>query len=139
MNLKPVFASLALLAGCGSAPPVAPNVEAIRDFIAVSGFERTDEMRVGRRFNYSYVNDYFVSASEGNRFYLIEFRTRCMNLRRQISSPAMVDHRRDASHIRASWDTIRGCPIEKIFEISEAELAEAHAIDDSGLTSRVRE
>lgn len=136
MKLKSLLASAALLAGCASAPPVAPNVEAVRDFIAVSGFERTDQMRVDRRFNYDYVNDYFVSVSEGSRFYLIEFKTRCMNLRRQISSPSMIDHRRDASYIRASWDTIRGCPIEKIYSISQAQLEEAHAIENSRLTSR---
>lgn len=139
MKLKPALAIAVLLTGCGSAPPVTPNVQAVHDFIAVSGFERTDQMRVDRRFNFSYVNDYFVSVSEGSRFYLIEFRTRCMNLRQQISSPSMVDHRRDASYIRASWDTIRGCPIDKIYAISQAELEEAHAIQDSRLTSRVRQ
>jgi hypothetical protein len=118
----------ALLAGCGSVPPVAPGVEAIRDFIAVAGIEAIDRMRATPRLDFGYVNDYFVSASDGSRHYLVEFRSRCVNLRRPIVSPSMYDHRRDARYIRASWDTIRGCRIENIYPVPEAVLAEAQAL-----------
>lgn len=127
MNLKAVLVSAVLVAGC-SATPAAPDNDAVRDFIEVAGFERTDQMRAIGRFNYSYVNDYFVSVSTGSRHYLIEFRSRCMNLRRNALSVSMVDQRRDPTYLRASWDTIRGCPIEKIYSISEADLNEAKAL-----------
>lgn len=128
MNLRPVLVIAALLAGCGSTPAVAPAVEALRDFIAVSGFETADYVRVTRRFNYSYLNDYFVSAKDGSRHYLIEFRSRCFNLRRQIVSPSMYDQRRDAGYLRESWDTIRGCRIDKIYPVPQAAFEEAVAL-----------
>ncbi len=130
--MKPKFLLVAAvsLAACSTAPeaPEAPDVEAVRDFIAVAGFERTDQIRMSRHLSYGYVNDYFASASEGDRHYLIEFRSRCLNMRQTAPSVSTIDHRRGSSYIRASLDTLRGCPIERIYSISQAELDEALAM-----------
>lgn len=125
MNWRLMLAMAALLAGCSAVSTVSPAVEALRDFISVSGFESIDHVRVTQRFHYDYLNDFFVSAKDGSRHYLIEFRSRCQSLRRPTVSTSMFDRRRNAGYISASWDTIRGCRIDKIYPIPEAAFEEA--------------
>lgn len=41
----------------------------------------------------------------------------------------MIYYRRDPTYIWASWDTICGCPIDKIYELTEDQLVEVHRLD----------
>lgn len=101
-----------------------PGVQAMRDLIAVGSLQEIEKLRVAHTPNYRVINDYFVATMVGDQPYLLELRTRCRALRRSTMSPSMIDIRRDATYIRPSWDTIRGCEIKSIYELSEPQLIE---------------
>lgn len=128
MNRHSILLVAILLTGCVSTQ-VSPEVEAVRDLISVSELNEIDNFRSADRLNYQYVNDYYVAVTQGSRHYLLEFRSRCFNLRRNQYSPSMIDYRRDPTYIWASWDTIRGCPIDKIYQLTEDQLAEVRGLD----------
>jgi Family of unknown function (DUF6491) len=128
MNLKLILLA-ALLTGCGTGA-VRQEVRAIHDFITVSDLEQVDIIRLYSQLNYSYVNDDFVTISVSDRHYLVEFSQRCWALSSNIFTTAMVDYRHDASYLRVG-DTIRGCPIDKIFEATADQLKEIKALGRS--------
>ncbi len=101
-----------------------PNVQVIRDLISVGELQEVEKLRVAHTPNYRPLNDFFVAVMVGEQPYLLELRTRCRALRRSISTSAELDYRRDATYIRPNWDTIRGCEIANIYQISEENLIE---------------
>lgn len=125
---------LLMLAGCVTSE-VRPEVAAVRDLIKLEQPDQVDQIRVLNQLHYQYVNDHYVSATQGSRHYLIEFTSRCAALRRGDYTPAMVDTRRDANYINAKWDTIRGCPIDRIYSLSAGQLLEIKQLHDGSLTS----
>jgi hypothetical protein len=60
----------------------------------------------------------------GRDNYLIEFRGPCDALRRRNWTSDMIDIRVSARVLHADHDTLRGCAIDRIFELSEAQLKE---------------
>lgn len=101
-----------------------PGVQAVRDLIEIGRLQEIQKLRVAHTPNYRAINDFFVATMVGEQAYLLELRTRCRALRRSTMSPSMIDIRRDATYIRPNWDTIRGCEIKGIYEISEPLLIE---------------
>ena len=118
-----------LLAGCG-ATTTPREAEAVRDFVALSGLERVDAIRMYRQLRYGYVNDYFVIVIAGERHYLVEFVARCYSLRANSFTTAMVDQRHDPSYLLEK-DTIRGCPVGKIYEARPEQLIEVKELSRS--------
>jgi hypothetical protein len=125
---------LLVLAGCITSE-VRPEVEAVRDLIRLEQPDQVDQIRVLNQLHYQYVNDHYVSVTQGSRHYLVEFTSRCRALRRGEYTPAMVDTRRDAKHISARWDTIRGCPIDRIYAVSAGQLLEIKQMHDRSLAT----
>lgn len=101
-----------------------PGVQAVRDLIEIGRLQEIQKLRVAHTPNYRAINDFFVATMVGDQAYLLELRTRCRALRRSAMTPSMIDIRRDATYIRPSWDTVRGCEIKAIYEISEPLLIE---------------
>ncbi len=130
MKYGSILLVVALLAGCTTGE-VRPEVAAVRDLIALEQPPQVDQIRLLNQLYYQYVNDHYVSVTQGSRLYLVEFSTRCRALRRSDYTPSMVDTRRDANYINAKWDTIRGCPIGRIYALSAAQLAEIREINEN--------
>lgn len=74
--------------------------------------------------SYLYVNKYFVVMPAGRDHYLIEFRGPCDALRRRKWTSDMIDIRVSARVLHADHDTLRGCNIDKIYELTEPQLVE---------------
>lgn len=121
-----LFALVVILAGCASTS-VPKEAQAVRDYVALAEFEQVSYVRMYRQLRYFYVNDYFVSIGVGNRYYLLEFVARCRALRSETFTPSMVDFRKDANYLR-EMDTIRGCPVEKIYQATPEQLVEVRKI-----------
>ena len=134
MSLR-LIASLALLTGCGTTI-VPQETLAVRDFVVVSELESVDYIRLYRQLYYTYVNDHFLTVSVGSRHYLIEFGTRCRALRSENFTPSMVDNRHDPSYLRTR-DTIRGCPVDRIYEATAEQLKEIKALSKTQATGVV--
>lgn len=123
-----------MLAGC-STSEVRPEVAAVRDLIALEQPPQVDQIRLLNQLYYQYLNDYYVTVTQGRRLYLVEFSARCRALRRSEYTPSMVDTRRHAKQINAKWDTIRGCPIDRIFTLSAAQLEEIRELNEGSFAS----
>lgn len=107
------------------------EIEATRDFVAANELQEVDDFRLFEQLNYRYINDHFVAVDTRRGDYLLEFRNRCRALTTNDFTPDMVDVRRDSSRIRARFDTIRGCRIDKIYSITEDQLNELRELGDA--------
>ena len=107
------------------------EIEATRDFVAANQLQQVDEIRLYQQLNYRVINDYFVTVETRRGDYLVEFRTRCRALTQREFAPYMVDVRRDPNRIRARFDTIRGCIIGAIYEVSEEQREELRQLGDA--------
>ena len=103
----------------------------MRDYIAAAELKQVDEIRQRSQTNYRYVNDYFVTLPSRRGDYLVEFTRQCMDLRRTDFRPEMVDVRESTNMIRAKFDTIRGCRIARIYEITDMQRREIHDLGDA--------
>jgi hypothetical protein len=119
------LSALLLVASCAAAPPQGPDREAVADFIEVRQLENVEQIRRGRNDGWSRVNDYYVIYETGKRSYLVRFARRCSELE---DIPVVADTRWDAHTIRARFDTLRGCLIERIYPLNHADLLELESI-----------
>lgn len=131
--MKPTMALilLALVSACTSTMSTEQEIEATRDFVAANQLNQVDSIRLFEQLDYRVVNDYFVTVETRRGDYLLEFRTRCRELTMREFYPHMVDRRSDPNRIRARLDTIRGCQISKMYEVSEAQREELHRLGDA--------
>ena len=135
MRLRLIAAGM-LLTGCGTTI-VPQEARAVRDFVVVSELERVDKVRhYYRQLHYTYVNDYFLFVSVGNRHYLIEFSSGCRALRTKNFTPTMVDQLKDPSYLHEG-DTIRGCPVDKIYKSTAEQLVEIKQLSKEQATGAV--
>ncbi len=118
------------LAACAT-PEDLQEVEAVRDFISAGELKEVDEIRLYSQLNYTYLNDHFVLVPARRKDYLVEFRSRCRALTRQEFTPSMVDVRYDANTIRARSDSIRGCFISRIYELTGEQGKELRRLGDA--------
>jgi hypothetical protein len=109
-----------LLAACAS--QTEPTVsDAVEDFIVVSELEESDIVKTRGQYSYKYLSERYVILKTRRENYLVRFNRRC----RELNEPAVTpDIRFDSNALRAGFDTIRGCRIEKMFAIDEAQAEE---------------
>ncbi|MDX1517983.1 MAG: DUF6491 family protein [Woeseiaceae bacterium] len=107
------------------------EIEATRDFVVANQLEQVDEIRLYEQLNYRIINHHFVTVETRRGDYLIEFNNRCRALTQREFQPHMVDIRRDPSRVRARFDTIRGCIIGKIYEVTEEQREELRQLGDA--------
>ena len=124
---------LALTACSAPVEKLSPGkeTEAVRDFVAVTELKEVDRIRRYEQIKYLYVNDFFIVFPTRRLDYLIEFRGRCTELRRRQWTSDMIDIRNSARIIYAGFDTLRGCVIDKIWELPEAQLEELRFLGDA--------
>jgi len=123
MRLTFILAA-ALLSGC-AAQTGPTKSDAIADFIAVSNLEAQDQLRFRDQFNYTQLTEKYLILKARDDYYLVEFKRRCRELNRNEITP---DIRYDRSVLRAGIDTIRGCPIERLFAIDKGQAEELEHI-----------
>jgi hypothetical protein len=111
---------IVLLAGCAAQSD--PKLDdAIEDFIAVSGLEELDTIKSREQFGISELSERYVLLTTRKDTYLARFTRRCYELNENQVTP---DIRYDRWTLRARFDTIRGCRIEKFFAIDSAQAEE---------------
>ena len=131
MNKILIVPALLVVAGCSSTTQRPQEIEAVRDYVAAAELEEVTDIRLREQLNYTYVNDRFVTIDTRRGDYLVEFNRDCWELRQTQVSGGMVDVRDNHNVLRARFDTIRGCRIGKIYEITEAQREELTALGDA--------
>ncbi len=129
MNRFILTAAAMLLSGCATQERAVTQDEeqAIRDYILVRGLEEVDRMRSSRNDSWDELDEFFIIYDTRRNMYLVEFNRACYELYESRVTP---DLRREANTIRARSDTIRGCQIDKIFALTEADVAELKALGE---------
>lgn len=126
-----IAAALVLLTACATEYD-AQEVEAVRDYVIANQLGEVDRIRTNfRQLNYTYLNDQYVTIPTPRGAYLVEFDRLCRDLRRTDFTAEMIDRRDDPNTLRARFDTIRGCRIGKIYEITEAQREELAELGDA--------
>lgn len=121
----------AAIAACASSGERVSQdrVQAIRDLIVVRELNEVDKLRSTTNDSFDELDPRFVIyKGSRDKNYLIEFARPCHELREY---PVVADTRYESNTIRARFDTLRGCRIDKMYEISEADIAELEQIGES--------
>ncbi len=129
MNRFIFAAAVMLLSGCATQERAVTQDEeqAIRDYILVRGLEEVNRIRSSNRDSWDELDEYFIIYDTRRNTYLVEFNRACYELNENRVTP---DLRREANTIRARSDTIRGCQVDKIFALTEADVAELKSLGE---------
>ena len=131
MNKILILPALLAVAACSSTTQRPQEIEAVRDYIVAAELEEVTEIRTREQLSYTYVNDRFVTIDTRRGDYLLEFNRNCWELRRNDFTPEMMDVRDNSNVLRARFDTIRGCRIGKMYEITAEQREELTALGDA--------
>jgi len=123
-----ILSAALILAACETTGQLASQ-QAVEDYVAVSELEDVAEVRYRQQLRQRYVNDRFIILENRSGKYLVEFVTRCMELR--DNTRITPDIRHEANIIYAKFDTIRGCRIKKIYEINDGQAQEITTLGDA--------
>ena len=99
--------------------------QAIRDYIEVRKPPELDSMRSSGRDRWTELDPKFIIYTGPHEAFLVEFSNNCYALQEH---PVVADVRREPNKIRARFDTIRGCRIDRIFALTEHDVAELSAL-----------
>lgn len=127
--MKQIALMIALVAmsACATTQPEVDKAS-VEDFIAVRELPQLDRIRTDSTDGWYELNNYYVIYQTRRGDYLFQFARRCWELDDQRVTP---DKRWDAKTIRARFDTLRGCRIEKIFGLTETDSAELKQLGES--------
>jgi len=128
---KSVILLAILVVGCSSTPRGSREIEAVHDFVAAAQLEEVAEIRLWRQMSYTFLNVRFVTIPGRRGDYLVEFQRDCRALTSIEVMPDMVDVRQNRNVLHAKFDTIRGCKISRIFELTDAQSAELKVLGDA--------
>jgi hypothetical protein len=119
-----------LLSACAAQEQAATQDEeqAVRDYILVRGLTEVKDIRSSNNDRWDDIDPHFIIYETRRESYLVEFVRACYEL---YDSHVVADRRRDLNRINARFDTIRGCRIEKIFALTEADMAELKTLGES--------
>ena len=131
MNKLLIVPALLTIAACSSTTQRPQEIEAVRDYIVAAELEEVAEIRMRGQLSYTYVNDRYVTIDARRGDYLVEFNRDCWELRRNDFTPEMVDVRDNPNVLRARFDTLRGCRIGKMYEITAEQREELTALGDA--------
>ncbi len=131
MNKLLTVSALLIIAACSSTTQRPQEIEAVRDYVVAAELEEVTQIRLRGQMRYTYVNDRFVTIPTRRGDYLVELQRDCWELRRNDFTPEMVDVRHNQNVLRARFDTIRGCRIAKMYEITAAQRTELTALGDA--------
>ena len=125
-----MLAVVILVQAC-STPRPRVETEAVRDYIAAAELEETGQVRTPtlRSPTATPINEHFAILEGTSGYHLLEFSRRCFAL--YDTSRITPDVRRDGNVLRARFDTLRGCRIDKMYKIDAAQALELQALGDA--------
>jgi len=130
MNKVIIVLVAVVMTACGTTDEVIgqDKEQAIRDFIAVRQLPEVDKIRTASQDSFKEIDAWFVIYKTRKDAYLFEFARACYEL---INDEIVADQRWGGNTIRARFDTLRGCRINQIYALTEAELVELEDIGES--------
>lgn len=126
MRTAVFVAAMALVAGCAGTPEAPPDTQALRDYVEVGELEQTDRIRTHGSDNWAPLTLHFAIYSARDGRFLLEFSRLCREMYDHTS--ATPDRRYDHNVIRRGIDTLRGCRIDRMYPLTEAQAQEIEVL-----------
>jgi hypothetical protein len=122
-----LVAVVALFAACAGTPEIPPDTEAIRDYVEVGELPEVDQLRttLGRDEWAPLTRRFVINTGRDGKF-LLEFGYPCREM--FDNTTITPDVRYDRHYMRRGVDTLRGCRIDKIYSLTEAQALEIEAL-----------
>jgi hypothetical protein len=122
-----VLALVAFVAACAGTPETPPDTQAIRDYVEVGELQEVGELRTTfGRDEWAPLTRHFVIYTGRDGQFLLEFSYPCREMFDNTTITA--DKRYDRFIMRRGVDTLRGCRIDKIYPLTEAQAQEIEAL-----------
>lgn len=102
--------------------------QAVRDFIEVRELAEVNQIRVRDSAGWDKITGKFIIYNTRRESFLFVFARNCHELDDYTNIVADVRH--SPNVINARFDTLRGCRIDKIYALTEAEVAELQQIGE---------
>ncbi len=126
MKTSYLMAALALMAACAGTPEVPSDVQAVRDYVDVGELEQAERIRTHGSDKWSPLTAYYALYKSRDSRYLLEFNRICREL--TDNTRITPDRRYDHNVMRRGIDTLRGCRIDKMYPLTEAQALEIEAL-----------
>ena len=117
---------LALLAACAGTPEIPADTQAVRDYIEVGELAQVDRIRTHGSDKWTAATNHFAIYKGRDGQYLLEFTRLCRELFDNTSIKA--DRRYDHNVMRRGIDTLRGCRIDRMYPLTDAQAEEIKAL-----------
>ncbi len=116
----------ALIAACAGTPETPHDTQAVRDYVEVGELKEIDRVRTHSSDDWSPVTDHYALYKGRDGRFLLEFNRIC----RELSDNTRItpDRRYDHNVMRRRIDTLRGCRIDKMYPLTEAQAQEIEAL-----------
>ena len=118
--------SPALLAACAGTPETPPDTQAIRDYVEVGELQQTDRIRTLGKDEWWPLTKRFAIYNGRDGAFLLEFGHTCREM--FDNTTVTADRRYDRNIMRTGIDTLRGCRIDKMYPLTEAQVQEIEAL-----------
>jgi len=119
-------AVLVLLAACAATGEVPEETQAIRDYIDVGELHEVDRIRTFGSDAWSPLTDYFAVYSARDGKFLLEFTRICREM--TDNTHVTPDRRYDHNVMRRGIDTLRGCRIDRMYALTDAQVIELETL-----------
>lgn len=101
--------------------------QAVDDYVATAGLTPVTTVRTQRTDSWQPLNRYYVVYETRRGAFLLVFTRQCWAL----DTNEFVADERWGSEMRARFDTLRGCRIDEIYSITEAQALELENLSDA--------
>ena len=115
-------AMLSMLTACAGTSEVPADTQAVRDYVAVGELAEVDRVRTHGSDRWTPLTNTFVLYSGRDGAVLLEFSREC----REMFDIATItpDRRYDYNFMRRGTDTLRGCRIDRMYPLTDAQAEE---------------
>lgn len=131
MRLAALSIFTIILTACAAQQPseVDEEEQAVIDFIEIRGLAEVDKIRANDSSGWDKITRKFIIFNARRDRFLMQFARDCREL--DDNTNIVADVRHDPNMINARFDTLRGCRIDKIYALNEAEAAELLQIGEA--------
>ena len=126
MRAAALAAALSFAPGCAGTPETPPETQAIRDYVEVGELQEAERIRTHGSDKWMPATLYFAIYSGRDGRFLLAFARQC---REMVDNTSITpDRRYDHNVMRTGIDTLRGCRIDKMYPLTEAQAQEIEAL-----------
>jgi hypothetical protein len=125
-----ILAALAaLLAACAGTAEVPQDTQAIRDYVDVGELGEVDRIRTHGTDAWTVLTHHFVIYNGRDGKFLLELKRMCSEL--TDNTRITPDYRYDHNVMRSRFDTLRGCRIDGMYPLTDAQALELEVLLES--------